>query len=159
MLYNVILVSTIGRNESVIYIYIYTYIYVHIYPLLLGPPSHPTHTPPLWVITERRAELPMLYNSFPPATYVTHGSIAYWGRKWQPSPAFLPRESHGQRSLVGWCPCVCTESDATEVTWQQQQQCSVYTSILTSQFLPLSSPHPVFTCLFSASMFLFLPCK
>ena len=23
-----------------------------------------------------------------------------WRRKWQPAPAFLPRESHGQRSLV-----------------------------------------------------------
>ena len=57
------------------------------------------------------------------------GSIPVWGRfpwrrAWQPTPAFLPRESHGQRSLVGWCPCVCTESDATEATWQQQQQCN-----------------------------------
>ena len=25
-------------------------------------------------------------------------------RKWQPTPVFLPRESHGQRSLVGCCP-------------------------------------------------------
>ena len=25
-----------------------------------------------------------------------------WRRKWQPSPVFLPRESHGQRSLVGY---------------------------------------------------------
>ena len=24
-----------------------------------------------------------------------------WRRKWQPTPAFLPRESHGQRSLAG----------------------------------------------------------
>ena len=27
--------------------------------------------------------------------------LAYWRRKWQPTPVFLPRESHGQRSLVG----------------------------------------------------------
>ena len=28
-----------------------------------------------------------------------------WRRKWQPiSPVFLPRESHGERSLVGCCP-------------------------------------------------------
>ena len=27
-----------------------------------------------------------------------------WRRKWQPTPVFLPRESHGQRSLVGFCP-------------------------------------------------------
>jgi len=25
-----------------------------------------------------------------------------WRRKWQPSPIFFPRESHGQRSLAGY---------------------------------------------------------
>ena len=25
-----------------------------------------------------------------------------WRRKWKPTPAFLPRESHGLRSLVGY---------------------------------------------------------
>ena len=25
-----------------------------------------------------------------------------WRRRWQPSPVFLPEESHGQRSLVGY---------------------------------------------------------
>ena len=27
-----------------------------------------------------------------------------WSRKWQPTPVFLPRESHGQRNLVGYSP-------------------------------------------------------
>ena len=27
-----------------------------------------------------------------------------WRRKWQPTPVFLPEKSHGQRSLVGYCP-------------------------------------------------------
>ena len=27
-----------------------------------------------------------------------------WRRKWQPTLVFLPRESHGQRSLVGYSP-------------------------------------------------------
>ena len=27
-----------------------------------------------------------------------------WGRKQQPTPVFLPGESHGQRSLVGYSP-------------------------------------------------------
>ena len=27
-----------------------------------------------------------------------------WRRKWQPTPVFLPRESHGQRTLVGYSP-------------------------------------------------------
>ena len=28
----------------------------------------------------------------------------WWRRKWQPTPVFLPGESHGQRSLVGYSP-------------------------------------------------------
>ena len=35
-----------------------------------------------------------------------------WRR--QPTPVFLPGESHGQRSLVGYCPCGRRESDTTE---------------------------------------------
>ena len=27
-----------------------------------------------------------------------------WSRKWQPTPVFLPGESHGQRSLAGYSP-------------------------------------------------------
>ena len=29
-----------------------------------------------------------------------------WRRKWQPTPVFLPGESHGQRSLVGYSPWI-----------------------------------------------------
>ena len=29
-----------------------------------------------------------------------------WRRKWQPTPTFLPGESHGQRSLAGYSPWV-----------------------------------------------------
>ena len=29
-----------------------------------------------------------------------------WRRKWQPTPVFLPGESHGRRSLVGYNPRV-----------------------------------------------------
>ena len=42
-----------------------------------------------------------------------------WGKKWQPTPVFLPRDSHGQKSLVGYSPwghrvglnwaCMCAE--------------------------------------------------
>ena len=38
----------------------------------------------------------------------------HWRRKWQPTPVFLPGESHGQRSLVGYSPRGCKESDTTE---------------------------------------------
>ena len=37
-----------------------------------------------------------------------------WRRKWQPTPVFLPRESHGQRSLVNYSPWGCKEPDMTE---------------------------------------------
>ena len=35
-------------------------------------------------------------------------------RKWQPTSVFLPGESHGQRSLVGYSPQGCKELDMTE---------------------------------------------
>ena len=41
----------------------------------------------------------------------------FWRRKWQPTPVFLPGESHGWRSLVGCSPWGCTELDTTEATW------------------------------------------
>ena len=37
-----------------------------------------------------------------------------WRRAWQPTPVFLPGESHGQRSLAGCSPWGCKESDTTE---------------------------------------------
>ena len=37
-----------------------------------------------------------------------------WRKKWQPTPAFLPGESHGQRSLVGYSPWGHKELDTTE---------------------------------------------
>ena len=39
-----------------------------------------------------------------------------WRRKWQPTPVFLPGESHGKRSLAGYSPWGCKESDTTEAT-------------------------------------------
>ena len=35
-------------------------------------------------------------------------------RKWQPTPVFLPREFHGQRSLVGYSPWGCKESNTAQ---------------------------------------------
>ena len=37
-----------------------------------------------------------------------------WRRKWQPTPVFLPGESHGQRSLVGCRSWSCKELDTME---------------------------------------------
>ena len=37
-----------------------------------------------------------------------------WKREWQPTPVFLPGESHGQRSLTGNSPWGHKELDTTE---------------------------------------------
>ena len=37
-----------------------------------------------------------------------------WKKEWQPTPAFLPGECHGQRSLVGYSPWGRIEPDTTE---------------------------------------------
>ena len=47
-----------------------------------------------------------------------------WRRKWQPTPVFLPGETHGQRSLAGYSPQGC-ERVGYVVTKQQQQHLSL----------------------------------
>ena len=37
-----------------------------------------------------------------------------WRRKWQTTPVLLPGKFHGWRSLVGYSPWHCKESDTTE---------------------------------------------
>ena len=37
-----------------------------------------------------------------------------WGREWKDTPVFLPAESHGCRSLVGYGSCGPKELDTTE---------------------------------------------
>ena len=65
---------------------------------------------------------------YPPAmreTWVRSlGGRIPWRTAWQPTPGFLPGESHGQRSVVGYSPWVHRESDATE-----QLSMHAYTSI------------------------------
>ena len=39
-----------------------------------------------------------------------------WRRAWQPTPVFLPGESHGQRSLKCYSPWGHKELDTTEAT-------------------------------------------
>ena len=47
-------------------------------------------------------------------TFTFH--FMHWRRKWQPTPVFLPGESQGRGSLVGFRQWGHTESDTTEVT-------------------------------------------
>ena len=39
-----------------------------------------------------------------------------WSRKWQSTPVFLAGKFHGERTLAGYNPWVCKESDLTEHT-------------------------------------------
>ena len=41
-------------------------------------------------------------------------TFMHWRRKWQPTPLFMPGESHGKRSLVGYSSQSRKELDKTE---------------------------------------------
>ena len=45
-----------------------------------------------------------------------------WRKAWQPTPVFLPGESHEQRTLAGFGPWVHKESDTTEVNEHTRTQ-------------------------------------
>ena len=49
-------------------------------------------------------------------SFNTWGGKVPGGRHRQPTPVFLPGESHGQRTLVGYSPYGHKESDTTEMT-------------------------------------------
>ena len=50
------------------------------------------------------------------ATSLLLFTFMHWRRKWQPTPVFLPGESQGRGSLVGFRQRDHTESNTTEVT-------------------------------------------
>ena len=54
------------------------------------------------------------------ATSISLFTFMHWRRKWQPTSMFLPGESQERGSLAGCHLWGCTESDMTEVTYQQQ---------------------------------------
>ena len=47
-------------------------------------------------------------------TSLISGQEDPWRRGWEPTPVFLPGESHGRRTLVGYSPRGSKESDVTE---------------------------------------------
>ena len=51
-----------------------------------------------------------------PGGLLSMGLHMHWRRTWQPTPVFLPGESQGQRSLVGYHLWGRTELDTTEGT-------------------------------------------
>ena len=63
-----------------------------------------------------RIKVTNLLNFLSKVNLIKHKAMQVWRRQWQPTPVFLPRESLGQRSLVGCCPWSRTELDMTEAT-------------------------------------------
>ena len=84
------------------------------------------------------------------------GNIS-WSRKWQPTPVFLAGKSHGLKSLTGYSPWGCKESDMTEwlgthtyAPFSQLQVVLLY-AVLFSLFW--SSPHLGMALLFLSLLF------
>ena len=65
-----------------------------------------------------------------------------WRRKWQPTLVFWPEKSHGQRSLEGYSPWACKESDMTEHGHSTS-------STAISRIYKQVSKHKTSNCLFS----------
>ena len=54
---------------------------------------------------------------------------SFWRRKWQPTPVFLPGESHGQRGLIGYSLWGRKESDMTKQLTHTHIQHYISTSV------------------------------
>ena len=78
-------------------------------PLSLGTPRLLINLPRKW-LSHMVKNLPAMWG---PGFNPWVGEIP-WRREWQPTPVFLPGESHEQRSLAGCSPWGHKESDTTE---------------------------------------------
>ena len=66
----------------------------------------------------------------------------HWGRKWQPSPVFLPGKSHGQRSLESSSPWGHKRVKHDLATKQQQNNLCLYLCTFSIQQPNLTHPKP-----------------
>ena len=60
-----------------------------------------------------------------------------WRRKWQLMPVFLPGKPHGQRSLAGYSPWGCKESDTTEQLSMHARSVQRIVMLVSPNHLPL----------------------
>ena len=71
------------------------------------------------------------------------GSIL-WSRQWQPTPVFLPGESHGQRTLGGYSPWGHTEpDDRARPHWQLDRDTEWLVESYQCQPLPSCLEHSI----------------
>ena len=83
-----------------------------------------------------------------------------WRRERQPTPVFLPGESHGRRSLVGYRPQGCKESDTTELlhftSTSSNLSVIIFRALCYSPYFSLLHfPSLIFSYLYYLSTFLF----
>ena len=86
-------VKTGRRQHLYIYIYIYIHIYIYIY------------------ICKVEKIIPMQCRRQRRCRFDPWVRKISWSRKWQPTPVFLPGKSYRQKSLMGYSPWSCKESD------------------------------------------------
>ena len=94
------------------YIYIYTHTYTHIhlftYTYILEKAMAPHSSTLAWKIPgmeepRRLQSMGSLRVGHDWATSLSLFTFMYWRRKWQRTPVFLPGESQGRGSLLGFC--------------------------------------------------------
>ena len=75
-------------------------------PLFEKQRSHYVNFTALVLCNLTKLTIAQLVNNLPAMQETWVGKMP-WIRKWQPTPAFLPGESHRQRSLAGYSPWSC----------------------------------------------------
>ena len=70
-----------------------------------------------------------------------------WRRAWKPTPVFLPGESHGQRSLVGYSPWGQKEPGMTEVAQHTRIHSELHSTTDSEQKMACSPPPQPSACL------------
>ena len=79
--------------------------------------------------------------------HVPYG-LSLWQRKWQPTPVFLPGESHGPRRLAGYSPWGHRRVRHGLVTNQPTKAGFVVTCVYNQGFICLM----IFKCIYSADL-------
>ena len=68
-------------------------------------------------------------------------------RKWQPTLVFLPRKSHGQRSLMGYSPWGCKRAGHDLATQQQQHTDVIHTHSTARKTMTHTASWAFYSCL------------
>ena len=77
---------------------------------------------------------------------------APWRKECLPIPVFLPGEFHGQRSLVGYSPWGCKESDMTEQLMHHHHHTCICSPLNSPPIRPAISHWAEFHVLYSRSL-------